>query len=69
MSAPVAVAHGKAANVGSTHQNDESNRPNETPYEIVINVKPATVGKERGCVKKLSWIPVLSRDTELQNFS
>lgn len=51
MSAPVAVAHGKAANVGSTHQNDESNRPNETPYEIVINVKPATVGRREGALR------------------
>jgi hypothetical protein len=51
LSASVAEATGKAVAMESTYQNNESNRPDETPYEIVINVKPATVGKERECTK------------------
>lgn len=51
LSFSAAEATGKVVNVESTYQNNEGNRSNETPYEIVINVKPATIGKGRQCIK------------------
>lgn len=41
------VAARKAVKGKSAYQNNEGHRPNETPYEIVINVKPATIGERR----------------------
>lgn len=43
MGATVTVAVQKAVRVKSAYQNNEGDRPNEAPYEIVINVKPATI--------------------------
>lgn len=48
----------------SAYQNDERNRSNEAPNEVVINVEPAAVGKETGHIKQLSWIPTLRKDPE-----
>lgn len=31
----------------SAYQNNERNRSNETPYKIVINLKPATIMKRK----------------------
>lgn len=33
------------------YQNNEGNWSNETPYKIVINMKPATIMKRRVCIK------------------
>lgn len=35
------------AKIESAYQNNEGNRSNETPYKIVINMKPATITKRK----------------------